>query len=356
MRASRPLIPLLAILCFSGCGGRYVVKGSQIEEPGARVVGEELVEPDLMEYATVKGDTLAKVAADHLGWDRLWLHLKEWNKLPQGAKDPLPEGTKIVIPLRFKPLAGARAAAAVAPALQPAKHRVAAAPPKPVVRPPSQVFRVGEKLTFDVKWYAITGGQATLTLAPMDVVNGEPCWHIIALAKSKIVFFFKVEDRIESFSTAAELLPVQFEKHLHEGRYRKDLVAIFDRDRGNAKWGSLLVPLNAGCRDLLSAFYWFRTMALPPPGQEVNVCVHTDKTNFPMGVKILRRETVKVPAGTFRTILIKPFLKFEGLWRQRGDILIWVTDDAAHIPVLVRSKVFLLGSVDIVLTKLERPQ
>lgn len=369
------LLTLFLAVVLAGCGGRYVVKGSQVDEPGARAVGEEsndpesrpapqpvvqpepgpAAEPDLREYTTVKGDTLAGIAASHLGWDRLWLHLKEWNKLPQGAKDPLPEGTKIVIPLRFKPLAGARATATVAPALQPVRRAPPPAP-KTAVRPPTEVFRPGEKLTYDVKWYAITAGQATLTLAPMETMNGEACWHIVARAMSKLVFFFKVDDRIESFCTAGDLLPVRYEKHLHEGKYRKDLVAIFDRAHGGATWGTLQVPLTADCRDLLGGFYYFRTMVLPPPGQEANVCIHTDKTNFPMGVKILRRETVRVPAGQFRTVLVKPWLKFEGLWRQRGDILIWVTDDAARIPVLIRSKVFLLGSVDVVLTKLERPR
>ena len=368
----RPLLVLLVVL--SSCGRNYVIKHSQVEEPGARAVGDEsaeaapppaapepvaepgpAAEPDLMEYASVKGDTLAKVAADHLGWDRLWQHVKEWNKRPEGAKDLLPEGSKLVIPLRFRILVGARVSATVAGDLQPVR-KPPVPKPKANVRPPAEILRVGETLTYDVKWYAITAGQATLTLAPMETVGSDRCWHIVARATSKLIFFFKVDDRIESFCTADELLPARFEKHLHEGGYRKDLVATFDRKAHGATWGHLQVPLAEDCRDLMGAFYWFRTMALPQPGNEVNVCVHTDKTNFPMGVTILRRETVKVPAGTFKTILIKPRLKFEGLWRQRGDVLIWVTDDAARIPVLVQSQVHLLGSVNVVLTKIARPQ
>ncbi|MEK7475891.1 MAG: DUF3108 domain-containing protein [Candidatus Coatesbacteria bacterium] len=363
---------LMVILC--SCGRNYVVKNSQVEEPGARAVGDESAEvaaspaapgpaaetapapdPDLMEYTSVKGDTLAKVAAEHLGWDHLWRHLKEWNKRPEGARDPLPAGAKLVIPLRFRVLAGTRASATVAAELQPVR-KPPAPKPKPDVRPPAEVLKVGEKLTYDVKWYALTAGQGTLTLGPMETVGADRCWHIIARATSKLIFFFKVDDRIESFCTADDLLPARFEKHLHEGGYRKDLVATFDRKTHGATWGQLQVPLGEDCRDLLGAFYYFRTMNLPQPGNEVNVCVHTDKTNFPMGVTILRRETVKVPAGEFHTILIKPRLKFEGLWRQRGDVLIWVTDDAARIPVLVQSKVHLLGSVNVVLTKIERPQ
>src|SRR5678810_1031119 len=162
-------------------------------------------------------------------------------------------------------------------------------------------------------------------------------------------FFFKVDDKIESFSTLDRLLPVKFERHIHEGHYRKDQSGWFDRKRMIAKWGNdpeaLLGP---DCRDLLGAFYYVRTTVLPPPGSNATVCIHTGGKNYQMVINVMRRETIKVPAGEFRTVVIKPKMKFEGVFRQQGDVTIWLTDDQAHIPVLVHSNVFLLGSVNIV--------
>jgi hypothetical protein len=326
-------------------------------EPAASTEEASAPPSDLAEYVTKPGDTLEGVARRHLGRGFLWRHLAEWNHLTQGPHDPLPAGRTIVVPLRFKGLGGGDAVTLEAAA------ELKAPPPPPGARPagrdPARVYRPGEKLTFDVKWYAITAGEATMEVAPAGTD-----WQFIARARSTLVFFFKVDDRIESVSTRDRLLPLRFEKHLHEGSHRKDLSMTFDRAAAAATYywtdkegrhHAYPYPLGPDCRDLLGAFYWFRTMELPPVGREVNLCVHTDKTNYPLAVKVLGRETIRVPAGEFHTVLIKPRLNFEGLFRQRGDVLIWMTDDEARIPVLVQSKVFLLGSVNIVLTHLVRP-
>lgn len=314
-----------------------------------------------MEYSTKRGDTLSAIALRYLGREILWRHLAEWNKVRGGPSDPLPPGTHLVVPLRFRGIAGGTPAPADA-----ASELVR--PPRPAarvtVRDPARVYRAGERLTFDVKWYAITAGEAIMEIAPQEDTPEGAAWRFIARARSTLVFFFKVDDRIESLSTRDRLLPIRFEKHIHEGRHHKDLATSFDRKVGHAiyEWRDkegrdhrYPYPWEDGCRDLLGSFYWFRTMDLPPPGREATLCVHADKTNFRLAVKVLRRETIRVPAGEFRTILIKPRLTFEGLFRQKGDVFIWLTDDEARIPVLVQSKVFLLGSVNIVLKKLERP-
>jgi len=48
---------------------------------------------------------------------------------------------------------------------------------------------------------------------------------------------------------------------------------------------------------------------------------------------------VETPAGKFRTIVIKPNMKSEGIFDRKGDIYIYLTDDKRHIPVLIRTKV-----------------
>jgi hypothetical protein len=45
-------------------------------------------------------------------------------------------------------------------------------------------------------------------------------------------------------------------------------------------------------------------------------------------------------------------MPFKGLFLNEGNIRVWVTNDAARIPVLMKSKV-LIGSVTAALTKVE---
>ena len=65
-------------------------------------------------------------------------------------------------------------------------------------------------------------------------------------------------------------------------------------------------------------------------------------------VKVLRREQVTVPAGTFHCIVVEPALKFEGLFQQKGKITLWLTDDVRRVPVLIKSQI-VIGTIDIVL-------
>jgi hypothetical protein len=47
-------------------------------------------------------------------------------------------------------------------------------------------------------------------------------------------------------------------------------------------------------------------------------------------------------------VVVQPFLKYEGIFRQQGDVWIWLTDDEYLMPVLVKSKIA-IGTIDAVL-------
>lgn len=231
-------------------------------------------------------------------------------------------------------------------------------------QPPSQTFKVGEDFSYDVRWWFIHAGDASLGVKGIFVIDGWPCYHFVGTAKSQILFFFKVKDRIESFSTADALLPILFIKRIHEGKYKKDISISFNwKNPKNpiatykTKTETKTFPLNPDSRDPLGIFYYFRTLKLPEPGRKINICVYSGKKNYPLFVEIIRREKIKVPAGTFNTILVKlyPQPGFEGLFRHEGDIKIWITDDNARIPVKIKAKIPILGSINIVLKKMKRP-
>ncbi len=216
----------------------------------------------------------------------------------------------------------------------------------------AQILKPGERLNYDVSWFVFSAGDASLEIRDFEVIENTPCFHFVARAQSRILFFFKVDDRVESYCVSETLRPVRFEKHLREGKYKKDSVTIFNRENLTARYGNEIVPVGLDCRDVLGAFYYFRMMKLPEPGQEMTVWIHDSKKDYPLLIKALCRERVKVPAGEFSTISIKivPHPQFEGLFRNKGNMWIWLTDDEARIPVKVKAEVAILGSVKILLT------
>jgi hypothetical protein len=47
--------------------------------------------------------------------------------------------------------------------------------------------------------------------------------------------------------------------------------------------------------------------------------------------------------------VVEPILKSEGIFKSKGRILVWLTDDARRLPVKVTSKVP-IGSISVALT------
>ena len=100
-------------------------------------------------------------------------------------------------------------------------------------------------------------------------------------------------------------------------------------------------------QDALSAFYYTRFQALPLGGS-ITFDYHASRKSAPMEVRVLGRQRIKTPAGRFNCVVIEPMLKAGGIFKNKGRLVIWLTDDARRMPVLMRSKV-LIGSISVML-------
>lgn len=220
-------------------------------------------------------------------------------------------------------------------------------------RPPSTVrFKPGEFLEFSVQYGLVNAGRATMQIHPkIRMRSGIPTYHFITTAQSSKMFstFFRVNDRVESFMDTLALRTVRFEKHLREGKYRKDLWIIFDQERRVANIdGQRECEVLENVQDVLSSFYYVRTLDLEP-GARFYIPNHDNGKNYPMEVVVHGRERVTVDAGTFDCLVLEPVVLGEALFNQKGSLRVWVTDDEIKMPVLMKSKV-LVGAIAAVLT------
>ena len=110
-------------------------------------------------------------------------------------------------------------------------------------------------------------------------------------------------------------------------------------------------PIPPGVQDALSSFYFTRTQALPLGGS-VYFDYHSSRRSQPLEVRVLGRERVKTPAGTFDCVAIEPMLKAGGIFSNKGRLVIWLTDDERRMPVQMRSKVS-IGSVSVILQEVK---
>ncbi len=224
-----------------------------------------------------------------------------------------------------------------------------------IVKPVPEIvsFGVGEKFEFSLQYGLIYAGDATLEIRNIAVLDSVKSYHIFSTARSNRAFdlVFKVRDHHESFMDYDNLYSLRFEKHIREGKFRRDEIVDFDQANHLAVYEDKNVMIPPITQDFLSAFYFIRTVPLIP-GQAVFLANHSGKKNYPIYVKVLRKEEVSVPAGDFNCVVIEPVLKTSGIFKQSGKLTIWLTDDNVKMPVLLRSKV-LVGSFEARLKRYE---
>ncbi len=219
----------------------------------------------------------------------------------------------------------------------------------------SAAFNIPERLTFNIYYTGIYAGTAI-----QELRRSGGFLHATSTARSAdwLTWLFKVEDRIESVSqiTDNRWNPVSYSEKIHEGRTRRnkkitfngDLTATVEDFRAKK---TTSVQVTEATFDSLSCFIYTRTKTLEP-GMTFSIDIYDGKKLHPAVVAVLRREIVKTAAGEFKTVVVHPQLKTGGIFDKTGQLLIWMTDDARHMPVKMVSKVR-IGSVTAELVKAE---
>ncbi len=231
--------------------------------------------------------------------------------------------------------------------------------PKPVDTPPIQfpitqydttslrsisqtALRAPEKLLFDVVWGGwsfrwVHAGQATLELLPTNSPHFQQI-RSLAWCNSFFQTFYPVRDTLTSLIHSQGIYPLRFTKVLNEGSYHARSTSEFDQKAGSIRVDDTTFAIESFTHDVLSAFYYIRTQKLEV-GRSFSLDAVSGRKKYKLTVICHKKETIQVPAGTFKTILVEPKLQGNDLFRARGTLLIWVTDDEHHIPVKMQSKI-----------------
>ncbi len=216
----------------------------------------------------------------------------------------------------------------------------------PVARP----FRPGESLRFSVQYGFIHAGTAWLEVPEEREWHGHDIFRLRARAESNTFFstFYKVRNVIESYWDRDGRFSLRYHEDRREGSYRFKGTVDFDPDHHEARYDSgQEFPIPPRVQDALSSFYYTRYQALPIGGSLV-FDYHASRRSAPLQIRVLGRERITVPAGTFDCVAIEPTLKAGGIFKNSGRLVIWITEDDRRMPVLMKSKLT-IGSISVVL-------
>jgi hypothetical protein len=198
-----------------------------------------------------------------------------------------------------------------------------------------------EKLYFELYWLGIYVGNATFEAVHN---NGEITITSQAHSTPFVSTFYKVEDYAES--RIVDGAPAYFRIKQQEGKYRSNKETIFDQREKKVTFFNHLKETREehsmqgrDLWDVISGFYYLRTHSLET-GETISLNVFDSNKFLTAEVTVVGRERIEdIDQKVIDTVIVKPVLNSDGLFKHKGTILVWFTDDEYRVPVRMETEV-----------------
>jgi hypothetical protein len=213
-----------------------------------------------------------------------------------------------------------------------------------------------ERAEYQVKVGAFSAGSGSMEVR-RATLEGRDVFHAVLRIQGG-VGPAKVDDRFESWGDAAawrdgrNIFSRRFAQDQRELGKRRQRIYVFDPERRRyrrtdpgAPAETLTLPTDQPLDDV-AMLYFARSLPLKV-GDTYTINRYFKADANPIVLRVVRRDTVKVPAGTFATIVVRPTIKTSGLFGEGGEAEIHFSDDQHHTLVQLRSKVRLIGSISL---------
>jgi hypothetical protein len=205
----------------------------------------------------------------------------------------------------------------------------------------------GERLEYEVRFSAIRVGQASMEIMGVQNIRGQDAWHAQFKLSGRAVFY-RVNDVFNSWIDVGSLASLRFHSDIEEGRRKREKqYEIFPSRRVYQELGQPEQPSVALPLDDASFLYFIRTVPLEVgKTYEFNRYFRPDRN--PVKITVLRKEKVRVPAGEYDAIVVRPSIKTSGIFSEGGEAEVWLTDDPARYLLQIKSKLP-FGSINLYL-------
>lgn len=175
-------------------------------------------------------------------------------------------------------------------------------------------------------------------------------------------FHFRVESLVEPKSFHV----LRTTKLDQQGKRVRTSEAIFNRVENKISWTErdpndpqraprvVDAPLNGAAHDIITGIYFLRTQPLTP-GQTFELAMSDSGQTFRIPVKIsAEKKKMKSIVGKVPVLRINLEIFGQGrLIQDQGEMTLWVTNDARHLPVRARISSD-LGTLNLTLKKISR--
>jgi len=221
----------------------------------------------------------------------------------------------------------------------------------------------GEKLTFKIAFSSgltgdVKGGDGVMYVYPrLSKINGHETYHAILQGGTAgvIEWFYKVENKYETFIDTDNKAPVMYAQYVHENKYSNNDTVYFDQKRNMATYRNKKVKIPDNTHDFVSMLYYVRTLDMSKFKKGDTFIIPFFTSDKVINSKIIYNGIEKVKNGKMGLVecySFKPQVGKGKVFNQDYPATMWLTTDNNRLPLLIEAKMK-VGKVKMELVKAE---
>ncbi|MFV0565673.1 MAG: DUF3108 domain-containing protein [Flavobacteriaceae bacterium] len=209
-------------------------------------------------------------------------------------------------------------------------------------------FKDGEWLKFKMSYSGfLKAGNATLLVKETKLDNKD-VYHVLGKGwtTGMIKWFFKVNDRYESYFDRKAIIPYKFIRNIDEGGYTKDIEIDFNQAENKAhvhdkkRSTKKVFTTPEAVQDMVSTYYYLRNkmdINKLQKGDEVKVDMFFDEENYGFKLQYLGDEIIDTDFGKVLSLKFRPYVMAGRVFKAEESLTLWVSKDKNKIPLRIKA-------------------
>ena len=209
-------------------------------------------------------------------------------------------------------------------------------------------FKTGEWLKFRMSYSGwVKAGYSTLHVKE-GLYKNDSVYHVIGKGKTTgpIKWFYKVNDRFESYFDKESFKPFKFVRKTYEGGHTKNRIVEFDYNNNIALTNDLKAkriiktPIGNDIQDMISAYYFVRNNYKSEEikiGEVIELNMFFDNEIFKFKLKFLGHSKLKTKFGYVKCLKFRPYVMAGRVFKEEESVTLWVSADKNKIPLKIKA-------------------
>lgn len=214
-------------------------------------------------------------------------------------------------------------------------------------------FKDGERILlkayYNMSPIWIHAGNAEFTVTS-ELLDKKKVLHISGVGKTQKSYewFYKVNDKYETFLDEETLFPQKFVRNVSEGGFKIYNYVNFNHASGKAVSTNGVFEMPKCTQDVLSAVYFARNIDYNKykKGDKIPFSMFLDDKVYDLYIRYIGKEEIETKYGKFNAIKIAPLLIDGTIFKGGEKMEVWISDDLNHIPLRISSPI-LIGSIKV---------